>query len=681
MSNRFHSKYHKHNHHTRPTNPEGMYPDSGYDPIASPESPFQGDFHLSGNFIALSAVVAKEISSSIGSVEDLFVGNLIVSKDQTVLDTFVTCYSSTEIINAGLTPAFRVTQTGDASIAEFSNDISKRIVFDYEGQVGLGTSTPTSLLHLVKADHQYPTEIFVESGYTNSNLRLKSPQSSEITFEKPYATFAKIVGSPSLSSLSFNTNGLTQMTLTSSGNLHLGVNPMLIDGGPTSKYLTIQSQQGPARLYVISSQGPSVSIRGGSQPNLGFSSSLDPNVFAPYWQLIQNNLEQIQGYPQNSFTIRHVASLNTPSTVAMTTFLSSGEVGIGTTSPRAGYKLDVEGTAFISGVLTLGRKSTIQDGGQVTFNRSVDNAPAWSIDTFGTAYTPRLRFFTPYDNSEKATILANGNVGIGIADPLSPLHVAGVTTTTILSSTELYVNNPTGDARVEVGSGTGNAYVDLKSPESDDYDLRLFTNGTQASINSSGTLFINESTAQNVNLVIGGGNVGVNTNNPNKTLTVNGQISSTGELFISSSNSNQINLVNQTYGTIFRNDNTDFWIIPTASGDPTGSYDNVLRPLSIKFATGRVSIGNGLSVTGTATLNTGLTAVGNTLLSGTTDNFGNVTIHGNLSSTGLQTFANTIFNTTAALSVIHVGTGPALYVTSNSSDAIASFVDTDQGIE
>jgi alpha-tubulin suppressor-like RCC1 family protein len=49
MSNRFHSKYHRHNHHTS-TN--GINPDAGHDPIASPESPFLGDFILKG---ALSA--------------------------------------------------------------------------------------------------------------------------------------------------------------------------------------------------------------------------------------------------------------------------------------------------------------------------------------------------------------------------------------------------------------------------------------------------------------------------------------------------------------------------------------------------------------------------------------------------------------------------------------------------
>ena len=58
-----------------------------------------------------------------------------------------------------------------------------------------------------------------------------------------------------------------------------------------------------------------------------------------------------------------------------------------------------------------------------------------------------------------------------------------------------------------------------------------------------------------------------------------------------------------------------------------------------------------------------------------------VTIFGNLSSSGTQTFANTVFSTTSALSVVHVGSGPALYVGNNGNGDIASFYDIDQNVE
>lgn len=69
------------------------------------------------------------------------------------------------------------------------------------------------------------------------------------------------------------------------------------------------------------------------------------------------------------------------------------------------------------------------------------------------------------------------------------------------------------------------------------------------------------------------------------------------------------------------------------------------------------------------------------LISGATRINGNLTIYGDLSSTGTQTFANTVFSTTSALSVVHVGSGPAVWIGNNGSGDIASFYDIDQNVE
>jgi hypothetical protein len=81
-----------------------------------------------------------------------------------------------------------------------------------------------------------------------------------------------------------------------------------------------------------------------------------------------------------------------------------------------------------------------------------------------------------------------------------------------ISGTELLLNNPTGDTRIEVG-GSGNVYMDLKNPNSDDYDLRIQAAGTTPRI------FTNAANLQidgtNVNLQTNtNGNVGIGTNTP-----------------------------------------------------------------------------------------------------------------------------------------------------------------------
>jgi len=70
--NRFHNKYHRHNHHTTPSPNE---PDAGHDPIASPEDPFRGDFHISGVLSATSASVGELVVEG----KSTFNGGFVIS--------------------------------------------------------------------------------------------------------------------------------------------------------------------------------------------------------------------------------------------------------------------------------------------------------------------------------------------------------------------------------------------------------------------------------------------------------------------------------------------------------------------------------------------------------------------------------------------------------------------------
>jgi hypothetical protein len=69
------------------------------------------------------------------------------------------------------------------------------------------------------------------------------------------------------------------------------------------------------------------------------------------------------------------------------------------------------------------------------------------------------------------------------------------------------------------------------------------------------------------------------------------------------------------------------------------------------------------------------------IISGETRINNNLTVFGNLTATGTTTFANTIFSTTSALSVVHIGSGPAMWVGNNGDGDIASFYDIDSNVE
>lgn len=98
-----------------------------------------------------------------------------------------------------------------------------------------------------------------------------------------------------------------------------------------------------------------------------------------------------------------------------------------------------------------------------------------------------------------------------------------------LNSNSLFLNNPTGDTRIEVGGNAG-VYIDLKNPNTDDYDLRIGTNSTDSFIHtktgqplyfSTGNVYYNSG-----NVYYNSGNFAIGDIIPNEKLTVSGNISS-----------------------------------------------------------------------------------------------------------------------------------------------------------
>lgn len=180
MSNRFHNKFHRHNHHTAPTDRDGLYPDSAYDPIASRESPFQGEFYSVDQITTTDSVlvgqtlsatngrftqnvridnfltVFNDISAARNIVVDRDVwisGNLTVLGDTTQLDTLVYATSALSVVNSGTGPAVFVKQTGNQPVAQFFDDNIPALVIDGRdsapGYVGINTLTPNEQLTIV----------------------------------------------------------------------------------------------------------------------------------------------------------------------------------------------------------------------------------------------------------------------------------------------------------------------------------------------------------------------------------------------------------------------------------------------------------------------------------------------------------------------------------------------------
>lgn len=127
-------------------------------------------------------------------------------------------------------------------------------------------------------------------------------------------------------------------------------------------------------------------------------------------------------------------------TYATNYFLSlnpnGGYVGIGTTTP--GTTLTVGNTSgTIPGEITLNPQGTINEGGQLTFKKSLTGSTVdWTIDQYGTTSADaRFRIFNGSSETNGIIIKENGNVGIGTTTPTTKLYVNGDITANSVAGT------------------------------------------------------------------------------------------------------------------------------------------------------------------------------------------------------------------------------------------------------
>jgi len=188
MSNRFHSKFHRSNHHT---NTSGTNADAGHDPIASADSPFQGDFYLNGDL------------NTTGNA--LIMGNLSALGTWTELDTYVNVTSAMSITNVGTGPALYVKQTGDQAVAAFYDDSNIALYVDGHaaraGNVGINTTTPSTKLNVngaIRVDNGYTLTVSDKDKNTTNNGSNGAYIVSTNDTTNPLQGYFTIVSSPTV---------------------------------------------------------------------------------------------------------------------------------------------------------------------------------------------------------------------------------------------------------------------------------------------------------------------------------------------------------------------------------------------------------------------------------------------------------------------------------------------------
>lgn len=530
MSNRFHNKFHRHNHHTRPTERYGQYPDSAYDPIASPDSPFQGEFHVDGDVTSLSSI------SAIGDVfatNANFSGNVNIEGDLTVmgettqLDTNVYVTSALDISNVGTGPALKVTQSGNEPIAHFVDSNGDDIIFADNGYMGLGTYTPSEKLTVIGnsflSGSSYITgdllvnrgNLFVDSannkvGINNNNptttfdvsgtarIIATNPAEQALTIIKPDSSYVA-------SNLAINTyyNGSSQ-----------GSGGLLLRGAGGTYESPTPTLSGRIGYVIGAGTNDGINWKNSSAINLGLESNATINNHNSYitFETLSGGYAEVR-----SERVR----IN-----------SAGNVGIGTSTPNA--KLTINGDVSASGTVAIGTlqpgttdRIIVHDNGLLK-DRNV-NSSIWDTQAeFLSSQSLAVGYIPQYSGPNT---LINSPIRYDGNDTLidSDVTVTGNLTSLGFSYFANTLFNTTSSLSV-VNNGPGPALYVYQSAGA--YDVASFYDGDGVEV-----LHVGNSNPNGL------GKIGINSSAPYKELTVIGSISATEVIYASGGNSNNWNSV------------------------------------------------------------------------------------------------------------------------------------------
>jgi hypothetical protein len=491
-------------------------PGSGAGPYlplsAGPSYPLTGDLLTSGNIYLNNnkTIFGKNTSGSNYGLLTITSGNVIK----------LGAYAYTSA----------ATQIGLGDNGSFLIGSSTVMKIDSSGNVGIGTTSPLSRLHVVSRE--------INNG-ANKGIRIENYNGT-----KDYSIRTGVSGSEN-TSLAFydETAGANRMVIASGGNVGIGTtNPnhkLDVDGNiGLNQYLYKNGDNDHYIRYTGSKteiQSPStIDFRLGanSQPQGGdfqFASDSGDDFTISYTRTGNAVFKQIfsgqaMHWQNNVLDTVYYANNN-------------GNVGIGTTTPGAKLQVGTRGTA---GALT----PSATDG--ILFDFHNDGPPytrhAAIISQAGDASESVIDFWTKEasgTNSKKMTLRGNGNVGIGTASPNSSVKLQVEET-----GSNAYIRIvETGNTGLDIGQETnGNGIINLR----DNKDLRLFTNGSERMrILANGTTLIGStidfSNGNADDLQIG------NTAGSHG-LSIMSQNNAVGSIYFGDNNNNDSGIINYEHG-------------------------------------------------------------------------------------------------------------------------------------
>jgi hypothetical protein len=365
--------------------------------------------------------------------------------------------------------------TGYVPRSQGEDHLEDSNIFSSASLVGIGTTSPTTLLDLYKTS--YPV-CQIGSGTVTGNMGIDT--SNNFMY----------VGTTTNHPLVLGSNNTERIRVASNGNVGIGLS------SPSTK------------LHVSSTSG---SANASAPPSLGFANSssvaLFTNFDAAYGTLF-GTTNAGNGWIQQQRVD------GTGTAYSLTLQPTSGNVGIGTMSPSTtlhvlspnAQSLIIATTSATTLYQTY-RYNTSTDVGYIGNGTGV--VSGGSASDFGFLSTGNMVFGTGGSSTERMRILSSGNVGIGVTAPVVPLQVGSGSVSSIPSWMKVITTDTT-------QSGVGAVYNNKA--------LYMYNNGSELKLDA-----YDYSTGAALNVQIGGngGKIGIGTSSPVTTLDVAGSISVT----------------------------------------------------------------------------------------------------------------------------------------------------------
>lgn len=319
--------------------------------------------------------------------------------------------------------------------------VTKAGVGYFSGNVGIGTSSPSALLHVKLATN-------VNARFINAYSSVALGATTDVGAETKLTFF----GNP----VAFVTNDTERMRIDSSGNVGIGTSS-------------------PSNKFVVSNAGAN-----------GFEFNTTDNVFQTY------NRSGAAYVDFNCYSLNHRIFTGTSPTERMR-ITSAGNVGIGTSSPDV--KLEVASADAITSLRVDTENTGISANNYSEIALADNNAiRTWwrnvrdgsGKTAFG--YNNHLAFLSDAGGTptERMRIDASGKVGIGTSSPEAPLDIRGGNGLGVR-----YIETATGNTnRIQLGTGSGFGYIDATAGVGSTALVFQVASTERARIDTSGNLLV-----------------------------------------------------------------------------------------------------------------------------------------------------------------------------------------------